>query len=59
METMYSVHLNNDDEKKMMLYLMNDFCHDSYEREEMLKWIKQKNIEYVYQTVTQLFSKNK
>lgn len=57
MQLDYSNNLQNDEEKKMINYLMNDFCHDSYEREEMIKWIEQKTITYVYHTVIKLFSK--
>lgn len=52
----YSNMHHSDEEKIMINYLMNDFCHDSYEREEMMKWIAQKNLDYVYNTVKNLFS---
>lgn len=54
----YSVFLNcSISEKHMLNYLMNEFCHDAYERDQMIKWIKQKDIKYVYDTVTRLFAK--
>lgn len=43
-------------EEDMVDYLMNEFCHDPYEREEMNKWIAQKDIAFVYHVVVDLFS---
>lgn len=51
----YSAKDHTKKEKTMINYLMNEFCHDSYERDEMMKWINQKNVEYVYKTVKKLF----
>lgn len=56
MELDYSNNHLNEEEKRMINYLMNEFCHDSYERDEMMKWIEQKDVSYVYRTVQNLFS---
>lgn len=42
-------------QRSMINFLMNDFCNDIYEREEMAKWIEHKGLEKVYQVVNELF----
>lgn len=44
------------EEADMINYLMNEFCQDFYEREEMEKWLSQKSVSYVYNTVLTMFS---